>query len=147
MAGEKTTSYANGLLLAIFNGDFTGAAISSLLANAGSPLTVLYLSMHSADPTASGNQSSNEVSYTDYIRASVSRTSSGFTVSGNAVTLTSAVNFAKCTGGTATASYFGIGTDVSGNGHLLYAGPITPSILISNQVTPELTSGTTITEA
>jgi hypothetical protein len=147
MAGEKTTAYANGLLLAIFNGDFSNAAISGLLANSGSPLTQFWLSLHSTDPTASGSQNSNEVSYSAYARISVARTSAGFTVSGNSVTLTSTVNFPKCTGGTATASHFGIGTDASGAGHLLYAGPITPSIAITNQITPELTSGTTITEA
>jgi hypothetical protein len=147
MAGEKTTAYANGILLSIFNGDFSNAAISSLLANASvTPLTVLYLSLHASDPTASGSQNSVEVSYSGYARISVARTSAGFTVAGNAVTLTSTVNFPKCTGGSATAAYFGIGTDPSGAGHLLYAGPITPSITISNQVTPELTTGTTITE-
>jgi hypothetical protein len=147
MAGEKTTAYANGVLLAIFNGDFSNAAVSGLLANSGSPLTVLYLSLHASDPTAAGTQNSNEVSYSGYARISVARTSAGFTVSGNSVTLTSTVNSPKCTGGSATASHFGIGTDASGTGHLLYAGPITPNISISNQVTPELATGTTITEA
>jgi hypothetical protein len=146
MPGEKTTAYANGLLLAIFNGDFSNAAVSGLMANSGSPLTVLHLSLHASDPTAAGSQTANEVSYSAYARISVARTSAGFTVSGNSVTLTSTVNFPKCTGGSATAAYFGVGTDPSGAGHLLYAGPITPNISISNQVTPELTSGTTITE-
>jgi hypothetical protein len=147
MAGEKGSGYANGLLLAIFNADFSNLSVSSLMRDAASPLTNLWLSLHSADPTAAGNQGSNEIVYTSYARISVARTSSGFTVVGGSCTLTSTMNFPKCTGGTATATHFGVGTDSSGTGHLLYAGPITPSITITNQVTPELTSGTTITEA
>ena len=147
MAGEKGSGYANGLLLAIFDADFSNLAVSSLMRDAASPLTNLWLSLHSADPTAAGNQSSSEIVYTSYARISVARTSSGFTVSGASCTLAATVNFPKCTGGTATATHFGIGTDSSGAGHLLYAGPITPNIAISNQVTPELTTGTTITEA
>ena len=147
MAGEKGSGYANGLLLAIFNADFTNLAVSSLMRDAASPLTNLWLSLHSGDPTAAGNQSSNEVVYTSYARISVARTSAGFTVTTNSASLTATMNFPKCTGGTATATHFGVGTDSSGTGHLLYAGPITPNLAISNQVTPELTTGTTITEA
>jgi hypothetical protein len=146
MAGEKGSGYANGLLLAIFNADFSNLATFSLMRDAASPLTQLWLSLHSADPTAAGNQSTNEVVYSSYARIGVARTSSGFTVTTNSVALAATMNFPKCTGGTATATYFGIGTASSGTGYLLYAGPITPSIAISNQVIPELTSGTIITE-
>lgn len=146
MAGEKGAGYANGLLLAIFNADFSNLATYSLMRDAASPLTQLWLSLHSADPAAAGNQTSNEVIYSAYARVGVARTSSGFTVTTNSVSLAATMNFPKCTGGTATAPYFGIGTAASGTGYLLYAGPITPSIAISNQVIPELTSGTIITE-
>ena len=146
MAGEKGSGYANGLLLAIFNADFSNLATFSLMRDAASPLTQLWLSLHSADPMAAGSQSANEVVYSGYARISVARSSAGFTVVANAASLTATMNFPKCTGGTATAAYFGIGTDTSGAGHLLYAGPIAPNIAISNQVIPELTSGTTITE-
>ena len=146
MAGEKSTAYANGLLLAVFNADFSNLATFSLMRDAASPLTQLWLSLHSADPLAAGNQSTNEVVYSAYARIGVARTSVGFTVAANAVSLAATMNFPKCTGGTATATYFGIGTASSGTGYLLYAGPITPNIAISNQVIPELTSGTIITE-
>lgn len=147
MAGEKGTGYANGILASILTAVFSQAAISSLLQNAGSPLTNLYLSLHTSDPTAAGNQTSNEVAYTSYARAAVARSASGWTVSTNSATLTSAISFPACTGSSATANYLGVGTASSGAGNLLYAGPISPSISISSGVTPQLTTGTTITES
>jgi hypothetical protein len=146
MAGEKSTAYANGLLLAVFNADFSNLATYSLMRDAASPLTQLWLSLHSADPTAAGNQTTSEVVYSGYARVAVARTSSGFTVTTNAFALAATASFPKCVGGTATAAYFGIGTAASGTGYLLYAGPITPSIAISDQVIPELTTGTIVTE-
>jgi hypothetical protein len=147
MAGEKGQSYATGLLQAVFTAVFSNAAITSLLANAGSPLTSLYVSLHTADPTATGSQTSSEVSYTSYARATVARTTGGFTVGTATVSPAATVSFPACTGGTATATYFGIGTASSGAGNLLYAGPITPNILISSGVTPQLATASTVTEA
>jgi hypothetical protein len=141
MAGETTTTFANSMLLLFLQ----GAAITNIAQNGTSPLTTLYLSLHTADPTAAGTQTSSEVSYTGYARAPVARSSAGFTVASNAATLTAAISFGACTAGTATATYFGLGTLLSGAGVLWYAGPITPNISISNGVTPQLTTATSIT--
>ena len=144
MSGEKGSTFANQLLALIFN----GTTIPGLAQNAtSSPLTSLYVSLHTADPTAGGTQSSNEVSYTGYARVAVARTSGGFTVTGNAVDPAAPVVFPACTGGTATATYFAIGEASSGANELMYAGPITPSISISSGVTPELTTSTAVTES
>jgi len=144
MSGEKGSTYANALLALIFNATtMTGIAQNAV----SSPLTSFYLALHTADPTAGGSQTSSEVAYTSYTREAVLRTSAGFTVSGNAVTLTAAVNFPACTGGTATATYFSIGTASSGAGEVLYAGPITPTIAVSTGVTPQLTAGTSVIES
>ena len=81
----------------------------------------------------------------------VARSTAGWTVTGASATLASAVNFATCGSGTgATITYFGVGTASTGAGTLLYAGPITPNIVIpasTTGVTPQLTTSTTITEA
>ena len=123
------------------------SALGSGLAAAGTPGS-LYLSLHTADPTAGGNQSSSEISYTGYARVAVARSSGGFTVTGNSVSPAALEAFAASTGGTGgTAAYFGIGTAASGAGVLLYAGPISPTIAISSGVTPELTTATAITES
>lgn len=140
---SKSDTFENDLLALIFN----GTAIADLAENdASSPLTALYLALHTADPTDAGNQTTNEVSYTGYSRKSVNRNSGGFTVSGNQVTLTANNDFGACSAGTATATHWSVGTAPSGAGKILYHGDLVPDIVISNGVTPRMTTGTTITE-
>lgn len=144
MAGEKGATFDNNFLKLIFN----ATPIANIADNAASsPLTSLYVSLHTADPTAAGNQTSNEVAYTSYARVAVARTSGGWTVTTNSVSPASTISFPACTGSTATATYFGVGTASSSTGTLLYAGPVSPSISISTGVTPQLTTATAITES
>ena len=59
-------------------------AIANLADNAASsPLTNLYVALHTADPGESGTQSTNEISYTSYARVAVARSSAGWTVTGS----------------------------------------------------------------
>jgi len=130
MSGKGST-YADDLLKLIFN----ATAIANIADNASaSPLTTLYVSLHSADPGPAGNQTTSEVAYTGYARIGVARTAGGFTVSGTAVSFVAAVVFGTCTGGTATATFFAIGTASSGAGKLLYTGPVTPNITITSSM-------------
>lgn len=140
---SKGNTFENDILKLIFN----GTAIANLADNAGaSPLTDLYLALHTADPTDAGNQTSSECAYTSYARKAVARSGSGFTVSGNSVVLAANQDFVTATGGSETAQYFSVGTASSGTGKILYHGAISPAIVISTGVTPRLTTGTTITE-
>ena len=140
---SKGNTFENDLVKLIFN----GTAIANIADNASSsPLTSLYLSLHTGDPGETGNQTSNECAYTSYARVAVDRNSDGFTVSNNSVTLTADVDFPAATGGSETATHFAVGTASSGTGKILYKGAITPNIAISTGVTPRLTTGTTITE-
>lgn len=126
---------------------FNGVAIANFADNAASsPLTNLYLSLHSADPGEAGTQSTNEVAYTGYARVAVPRNSSGWTVVENQAFLAANMDFPACTGGTATATHFAVGTAASGGGKILYKGAIAPTIPISNGVTPRLTTGTVVSE-
>jgi hypothetical protein len=143
MAGEKGSGYADSLLALIFNGT-TYATIAQNVSSGA--LTNLYASLHTADPTSSGTQSSNEVAYTSYARVAVARTTGGFTVTGNSVSPAASILFPSCTGGTATATNWAIGVASSGATQLLYTGPISPSITISSGVVPTLTTATSITE-
>ena len=143
---SKSNTWENDLLLLVFNntgasliGDATGLRGST---TAGS----LYLSLHTADPGEAGTQTTNEIGYTSYVRKAVARSGSGFTVTGNSVVLAADQDFVPGTGGSGTATHFGVGTDASGTGKLLYKGAITPNIVCGNGVTPRLTTGTTITE-
>ena len=140
---SKGNTFENDLLKLIFNGD----TIANIAVNATSgPLTDLYLSLHSSDPGEAGDQTTNEVAYTSYARKAVARTSAGFTVSTNTVVLAANQDFVTCSGSTATATHFAIGTAASGAGKILYSGTVTPNISISTGVTPRLTTGTTVTE-
>ncbi len=143
MAQSKSDALENDVLALLFN----GTAIADLAENdATSPATSLYLSLHSANPGESGDQSTSECAYTGYARVAVARNSGGFTVTGSSVSLTAAVDFPAATGGSCSATYFAVGTGASGATEILYYGTISPTISISSGVTPRLGTGTTITE-
>jgi hypothetical protein len=145
---SATNAFENAVGLLIFNntnianvGDATGLRGSS---TAGS----FYLSLHLADPGEAGDQTTSEISYTGYARQAVPRSSAGFTVTADTVTLAATVAFPASSGGAGgTVTHFGIGTDVSGAGNLLFKGTYTPNIAVTSGVTPRLTTGTQITIA
>ena len=140
---SKGDTFENDLLKLIFN----ATAIANLADNAGtSPLTSLYVSLHTADPTDSGTQSSSESAYTSYARVSVARTTGGWTVTGSSVSPVANISFPACTGSTSTVTHFAVGTAASSTGKVLYSGTVSPSIAVSTGVTPILTTATTITE-
>lgn len=141
----KGTTFDNDLLKLVFN----GTAIANIADNAGtSPLTNLYVSLHTADPTTGGNQTSSEISYTGYSRVGVARTSGGFTVTTNSVSPAATVTFGQMTAGAGgTVTNFVIGTASSGTGKILYTGGVSPNIVVSNGVTPQLSTASAITES
>lgn len=120
----KSSNCKNHYLLLLFNntdwalvGDAAGLQNS---ATAGS----FYVSLHTADPGDAGSQTTNETTYTNYVRVAVARSSSGWTVTGGLVENTAVVSFASCGATGATLSHWGIGTDSSGAGELLYKGAL-----------------------
>ncbi len=140
---SKGNTFENDLLKLILN----GTAIANLADNAASgPLTNLYLALHTADPGEAGDQTTSEATYTSYARVAVARSASGWTVSANTATLTSAISFPACTGGTNTITHFSLGTASTGTGKILYKGAVSPNISVSNGVTPQLTTATSISE-
>jgi len=140
---SKSNTFENNWLKLIFN----ATAIANLADNAASsPLTNLYVSLHTADPGEAGNQTTNETSYTSYARVAVARTSGGWTVTNNSVSPVANIDFPAATGGSGTITYFGVGSASSGTGVLYYSGTVTPSISVTSGVTPRLTTASTITE-
>lgn len=140
---SKGNTFENDLLKLIFN----ATAIANMADNAASsPLTNLYVSLHTADPGEAGDQTTSETTYTSYARVAVARTSGGFTVTNNSVSPAANIDFPECTGGTATITYFAIGTASSGTGKILYSGAVSPSISVSTGVIPRLKTTSAITE-
>jgi hypothetical protein len=143
---SKTNDWENDLLLLVFQntnaaniGDATGLRGSSTAGN-------LFISLHTSDPGEAGNQSTNEIAYTSYARVQLARTSGNFTVTANAVAFAANVDFPAGTGGSGTATHFGIGVATSGSTKLLYKGALSPSIVCGNGVTPRINAGTVVTE-
>jgi hypothetical protein len=134
---------ANNFLKLLFN----ATAWANVADNAASaPLTNLYWSLHTADPGATGDQTTSETTYTSYARQAVARTSGGHTVSSNVVSPVANVVFPISTGGTPVITHFGIGSAVSGAGNRFYNGTVTPNITVSLSVVQTLTTGSTVTE-
>jgi hypothetical protein len=140
----KSATFENDLLKLIFN----ATAIANVADNAATaPLGSLYVSLHTADPTDAGNQTSSEISYTGYARVAVARTSGGWTVTGSSVSPVANIDFGAMTAGTGgTVTHFVIGTASSGTGKILYSGTVSPTITVNNGVTPRLGTGSTVTE-
>lgn len=140
---SKGNTFENDWMKLIFN----ATAIANIADNAGtSPLTNVYVSLHTADPGETGTQTTSECAYTSYARVAVARTSGGWTVTNNSVSPVADISFPAATGGSETATHMVAGTASSGTGKLLYSGAISPTIVISSGVTPKLTTATTITE-
>lgn len=141
----KSTTFSNDLALLIFN----ATAIANIADNAASsPLTSLYLSLHTASPGIGGSQTTNETSYTNYARVAVTRNGSGWSVSGGVTTLNALTQFAQCGASGATITHVAIGTAASSTGKVLYAGALTASRAVSDGIQPQFAvSSLTVTEA
>lgn len=134
-------AFRNDILELIYN----ATAIANIADNAStSPLTNLYVSLHTADPNA-GTQTTNEAAYTSYARVAVARTSGGWTVTGNSVSPTSTISFPAGTGGGETVTHAAVGTLSSGAGVILDSGTLSPNIVTGDGITPEIKTTSTIT--
>lgn len=100
-----------------------------------------YISLHTGDPGEAGDQTTNEIAYTSYARVAVARTSGGWTRSVSTVENTALVQFPQCTGGSGTATHFGIGTDATLAGNLILKGALTSSLAISTGIQPQFSAG------
>jgi hypothetical protein len=140
---SKGNAWETDLLELLFN----ATALANVADNASSsPITNLYVSLHTGDPGEGGSQTTSECAYTSYARVAVARTSGGWTVASGSVSPVAAISFPACTGGTETVTHFAVGRDSSGAGYLFYSGTVTPNISVSNGVTPQLTTASAITE-
>lgn len=135
---SKGNTFENDFTLLIFN----ATAIANVADNAAaSPLTNLFVALHTADPGEGGSQTTSEATYTSYARATVARTGGGWTVSGGAVENAAIVAWPACTGGSDTISHWSVGTDLSGAGKILYSGTVSPNLAVSNGITPQAAAG------
>lgn len=141
---SKGNTFENDWMKLIFN----ATAIANIADNAASsPLTNLYVGLHTADPGEAGDQTTSETAYTGYARVAVARTSGGWAVTANSVSPVANIDFGECTASPGAAlTHFAIGTASSGAGKLLYSGTISPNITVAVGVIPRLKTTSTVTE-
>ena len=138
---SKSNTFETDLLNLIFvNTDIALIGDAAGLQNSATAGS-LYVSLHTADPDEAGTQATNETAYTNYARVAVARTVGGWTVSGNTVSNAALVQFAQCGVTGATLTHFGVGTDASGAGKLLYSGALTSSLAVSSGIQPQFAAG------
>lgn len=135
----KSTSTCNSILALIFN----ATAWADLAENdASSPVTDLYVSLHTSDPGVGGSQTTNEAAYTNYARVAVVRTTSGWTApSGGATSNAALIQFPQCGVTGATVTHVAIGKASSGTGLVLYAGALNSSLAVANLIQPQFATG------
>lgn len=123
-----TAAELNALFCAVFSG-----AWNTVVQNAASPATNLYVSLHTSNPGNGGSQNTNETTYTNYTRVPVARTTGGWTVttgsgtSPSNVTNAASISFPGCGVTGATLTHWGLGLASSGAGTLLAWGPLGPT--------------------
>jgi hypothetical protein len=147
MAG-KTAKFEYDFLRMIFN----GTAITNWASTGGS--TSLWLSLHTADPGEAGS-TANEGGYTEYTRVKTDRSSAASTgwgvSSGNPATVapTGTVSFpAMVSGSSGTFTHAAVWPSSNATGSsAIYYGTISPNINFTIGVTPQITTGSSITEA
>lgn len=141
---SKSNVWENNLLKLLFN----ATAIANIADNAAtSPLTNLYVSLHTADPGEGGSQTTSEAAYGDYARQPVARSGAGWTVTDDVAENAAAIQFPEAASGTESITHFAVGTAVSGAGSILYSGALTAPLAVSAGIQPQFNAGyLTVTE-
>lgn len=146
---SKSDTFEYNFLRLVFN----GVAISTLAATAGT--TQLWMGLHTADPGDAGSTAA-EGGYTAYTRVATDRSTgaTGWSItSGTSAAVASnspvgAISFpavATTSTGTFTFGSIWMSSNISSSG-MLYRGALSPTINFGSGVTPQITTGSSITE-
>lgn len=148
MTSGTDSVFANDVLKLLFQ----ATAIANIADNAAtSPITNVYVALHTANPETTagsgtvGTQNASEAAYTSYARVAVARTSGGWTVSTNTVVPAATISFPAATGGSETETFASLGKSSSGATLMFFYGSISPTIVVSTGVTPQLTTSSQLT--
>lgn len=135
-------TFENDLLKLILQ----GIAIANLADNAAAtPLGSLYIALHTADPGEAGVQTTNEISYTGYVRQAVARSALGWSVVGSSASPLANIVFGAMTAGSGgIVTHVSVGTAFAGAGKILVSGAVSPTIPVAIPVVPILTTAMTI---
>jgi len=147
---SKANTYEQDILALLLN----GTAIANVADNAASsPITELWVGLHEGSPGEAGTQGTNETTYAGYSRVAVTRSTAGFAITSGGTAGASAkfvndVTFGEATStSTGTLTHFSIGlTSASTGGKICYFGTVSPNINYGQNVTPSLTTASSVNE-
>lgn len=138
---SATNAFETSLLgLIITNVDAANVGDAAGLQNSATA-GVFWISLHTASPDETGDQTTNETAYTNYARQDEARNTTQWTVTGNTADNDNAIPYPTCGASGATLTHFGLGSDTSGAGNLFLYGALTSSLAVSNGITPEFAAG------
>lgn len=131
----KSYAASNSILALIYN----AVAWANMADNAGaSPLTNLYVGLHTGAVAAGDSQTVNEATYGAYARLAIPRTTGGFEVPLLGSTSNKALaQFLECTSGSNAITHVSIGVAASGAGAVLHAGALSASRTVSAGIQPQ----------
>lgn len=137
-----TTASANAQLKQLLQ----GIGIAGLSDNAvAGALANLFIGLYTSNPGAAANQSTNEISYTGYVRKPVPRSALGWVIAGDIASLVNAIEYDEMTAGVGgTVTHLGLGTLVAGAGLLLVTGQLDNPIPVAVGVVPRLKTTTKV---
>lgn len=124
---------------------FNATAWANYADNAAStPQTNIAVALHTADPGEAGTMATSEAAYTSYARASVARSTGGWTVTAGVVNPVATIGLPAATGGSESESFFSTGKTGGGSAAILWSGSVSPAIAVASGVTPQLSTATAI---
>lgn len=112
---------------------FTATAISWDAA------TDLDIHLHTADPGEAGTSATSEATYGSYALVQVSRSGSGWTVTGNTCVNDNLIQFPQCSSGSNTLTHVSI--TPAGSTQILYSGALNASLSVSTGIQPQFAAG------
>jgi hypothetical protein len=102
----------------------------------------LYVSLHTADPTVTGTQTSNEVAYTDYTRKPITKATGWTEFSTTNFRNAALIQFPICGVTGTTVRYVAIGElDTGGAGQIYYIGQISADLVVTTNIQPQFSIG------
>jgi len=141
MAGSKVDLFETNILKLLFqNVDLAnignaGGLLGSTVAGS------FFIALFTADPTDAGVVT-NECDYTGYARKAVARSAGEWSISDGAAENANIITFDQCTGGSNTATHWGVCKAGSASVQdMIYHGDLDSSLAISNGITPEIAAG------
>jgi hypothetical protein len=131
----KSTTHSNDLLGLVFR----AAAIADLAENdASSPVTSLYVRLHTGAIAAGDPGNTNEATYGAYAALAILRNGTGWTVpSGGSLSNAALAQFVECSSGSNVITTVSINKAATGAGPCLYSGALAASRTISAGIQPQ----------